>query len=132
MFDPSWDGEPQPLPSCIFPGVQEPDQLRLTIQTSSTLPKIQWVFRLALTSVFPLKRRFPARDFMLLLSLMKWALVGPVVTNDQVWQLNIPDSDIVESLHLPASISDLFSTTRKSGIFRDTVEELNELVVIVS
>jgi hypothetical protein len=95
------------------------------------LPKIHRVFRLAMTSVFPLKRQFPAGDFMsaLLLSLMEWALVGPVVTDDQVWQLSIPDTE-TEPLFLPGSISDLFSTTWKSDIFRATVEELNVLLAV--
>ena len=95
------------------------------------LPKIHRVFRLALTSVFPLKRQFPAGDFMsaLLLSLMEWTLVGPVVTDDQEWQLSIPDTE-AEPLFLPGSISDLFSTTWKSGIFRATVEELNVLLAV--
>ena len=65
-----------------------------------------------------------------LLSLMDWALVGPVVTDDQTWQLSIPDLEMNESLYLPGSITDLFSTSRKSGIFRGTVEELNELLAI--
>ena len=131
MFGSSWDGDPQNLPSCLFAGVQEPDQLRLSIQAGSMLPKIHRVFRLALTSVFPLKRQFPAGDFMsaLLLSLMEWTLVGPVVTDDQEWQLSIPDTE-AEPLFLPGSISDLFSTTWKSGIFRATVEELNVLLAV--
>jgi hypothetical protein len=81
MFGSSWDGDPQALPSCLFAEVKEPNHLRLSIQAGSMLPKIHRVFRLALTSVFPLKRQFPAGDFMsaLLLSLMEGALVGPLL-----------------------------------------------------